>query len=189
MADFNMEGGYPDEGIRPTDPLGFLSSRSPAPVSTSSILSVAPGSLSLSIEEQNSMIKSIEDIFGLEEDQKEDEEMVTDEDDEDNEPAVDLEDQARRTEKLKDVLPILAQLWWAGSEQMDLAAEKLADAGRNRKSLISEALPSIHLPFFIKLVTRVFAQIVLCSPCYISFLMILDHMTMLTLFQQNGEYL
>jgi hypothetical protein len=147
MADFNMEGGYPNEGIRPTDLLGFLSSRSSASITTSSILN-APGSLSLSVEEQTSMIKSIQDIFELEEDPKEDEEMVTDEDDEDNEPVVDLEDQARRTEKLKGLLSILAQLWWAGSEQMDLAAEKLADAGRNREFL-HEALPSIHFLFFV----------------------------------------
>jgi hypothetical protein len=136
MADFNMEGGYPNEGIRPTDPLGFLSSRSSAPITTSSILNVAPGSSSLSVEDQNSMIKSIQDIFELEEDDpKEDEEMATSEDGEDDEPPVDLEDQARRTERLKGILPILAQLWWAGSAQMDLAAEKLADAGRNRKYL------------------------------------------------------
>ena len=77
MADFNMEGGYPHEGIRPTDPLGFLSSRSSAPITTSSILNVAPGSLGLSIEEQNSMIESIQNIFELEEeDQKEDEELL-----------------------------------------------------------------------------------------------------------------
>jgi hypothetical protein len=162
MADFNMEGGYPHEGIRPTDPLGFLSSRSSAPITTSSILNVAPGSLGLSIEEQNSMIESIQNIFELEEeDQKEDEEMVTGEDDEDNEPVVDLEDQARRTEKLKGVLSILAQLWWAGSEQMDLAAEKLADAGRNRKSFLFKSITFNPLPFLLSCVARVFAQIVL----------------------------
>jgi hypothetical protein len=145
MADFNIEGGYPNEGFRPTDPLGLLSSRSSAPITTSSILNVAPGSLSLSIEEQNSMIKSIQDIFELEQDQ-EDEEMATGEDDENDEPVVDLEDQARRTAKLKGVLSILAQLWWAGSEQMDLAAEKLADAGRNRKSLHFRSITFYSLP-------------------------------------------
>jgi hypothetical protein len=132
------DGCYPDdseEGIGPTAPLGFLTSRFSAPVTTSGILDVPQGSLSLSLSEETSMIKNIQDIFELEEDQKEDEEMVTGEDDEDDEPAVDLEDQARRTEKLKGVLSILAQLWWAGSEQIDLAAEKLADAGRNRKPL------------------------------------------------------
>jgi hypothetical protein len=147
MADFNMEGGYPGDGIRPTDPLGFLSSRSSAPITTSGILNVAPGSLSLSAEEQASMIKSIQDIFELEEDSKEDEEMATGEGDENDEPVIDLEDQARRTERLKGVLSILAQLWWAGSDQMDLAAEKMADAGRNRKSLHFRSITFYSLPF------------------------------------------
>jgi hypothetical protein len=163
MAEFSMEGCYPDdsdEGIGPTNPLGFLTSRSSAPITTSGILNVAPGSLGLSIEAQSSMIKSIQDIFELEEDQKEDEEMVTDEDDGDDEPVVDLEDQARRTEKLKGVLSILAQLWWAGSEQMDLAAEKLADAGRNRKSLHFRSI-LFTSPSLLSCVTRVFAHIVL----------------------------
>jgi hypothetical protein len=188
MADFNMGEGHPDQGIRPTDPLDFSSSTSP-PIITSSILNVAPGSLSLSIEEQNSMVTSIQNIFKLEEeDPKEEEEMAEGEDDENEVPVVDLEDQARRTERLKGVLSILAQLWWADSQQMELAAEKLADASRDCKSLYSRALPSIHFVFL--------SNQGLHSDSSLEFLLhmrskttLLNHIIKLTSFQQNGEYL
>ncbi len=54
-------------------------------------------------------------------------------DDDDEEEEVDLEDQTRRTERLRAVLPTLAHLWYSGSEQMDVATEKLADRSRDRK--------------------------------------------------------
>jgi hypothetical protein len=87
----------------------------------------------LSAEEQSIMMKSIQEIFELEESQDE----VMGEGDEEEEPEVDLEDQARRTERLKGVLSTLAQLWWSDSEDMDLVAEKLADGSRDRECIPS----------------------------------------------------
>lgn len=90
----------------------------------------------LSAEEQGHMMESIATIFELEEEQpKEDE----DEDDE-TEEVVDFEDRERRTERLKGVLPTLAQLWWSDSVHMDLVAEKLADGSRDRKSKTNKTL-------------------------------------------------
>ncbi|KAH8598786.1 armadillo-type protein [Bisporella sp. PMI_857] len=81
------------------------------------------------------MVKSIQEIFELEEsarsgelDGEGDEEMGDDDEEE-----VDLEDRERRTGKLKGLLGMLAQLWWADSEHMDMAAEKLADGSRDPK--------------------------------------------------------
>jgi len=75
-------------------------------------------------------MRSVVEIFELEEDSPhEDVEMGED----DEEPVVDLEDQRRRTERLRVVLPALAQLWWSDSDQIDLAAEKLGDGSRDRK--------------------------------------------------------
>lgn len=98
-------------------------------------VNLGTGSLNLSAEEQSTMMKSIQEIFDLEE---EDEEMTDgDGDEEEEEPVVDLEDQMRRTERLKGVLSTLAQLWWSDSEHMDLVAEKLADGSRDREWLCS----------------------------------------------------
>ena len=91
-------------------------------------VNLGQGSLNLSAEEQGTMMKSILEIFELEE--GEDEEMG---DEDEDEVIVDLEDQMRRTERLKGVLSTLAQLWWSDSDQMDLAAEKLADGSRDRE--------------------------------------------------------
>lgn len=119
-----------------TDPLDHLASR-PGPGKLNSLSNVfsaglGAGSLNLSAEEQSQMMKSIQEIFELEEEQpREDEEMA--DVDEDVEEEVDLEDQQRRTERLKGVLGTLAQLWWSDSEHMDLVAEKLADGSRDRK--------------------------------------------------------
>lgn len=97
-----------------------------------------------SVEEQSSMMRTIEEIFLLEEElPKEDQEMGDDEE----EPEIDLEDQQRRTTKLKGVLSTLAQLWWSDSEQMDVAAEKLADGSRDRKS--KRVLELYYTAYFI----------------------------------------
>jgi hypothetical protein len=82
--------------------------------------------MNLSEEDKISMSKRIQDIFDSE---PADEDQVMGEDD-DEEDEVDLEDQERRTEKLKAVLSPLAQLWWSSSEHIDLVTEKLADGSR-----------------------------------------------------------
>jgi hypothetical protein len=81
-------------------------------------------------EEQRNMSRSIIGLFELEEEgQKEDEVMR--EGDEDVEEVVDVADRARRTERLKQALPMLAHLWWQDSLFIDEAAEKLADGARD----------------------------------------------------------
>ena len=89
--------------------------------------------LNLSAEKQADMMESIKAIFQLdgEEAPREDQEMP---DADDEEPELDLEDQQKRTDKLKSILPTVAQLWWCRSEHMELATEKLADSSRNRES-------------------------------------------------------
>jgi len=96
----------------------------------------APGTSSsntvLSPEHQKSKMQSIVEIFELQEEhEKEDEEMG---DDYEEESVVDFEDQQRRTERLRGVFPALQQLWRSNSEYMDLAAEKLGNGSRDRKS-------------------------------------------------------
>ena len=111
------------------DPLDSVTSR-PTP---SYVFAPSEGGLnvSLSAEEQSRMMKSIQEIFELEEEPGREAEAMADEG-EDEEPVIDLEDQARRTERLKGVLSMLAQLWWRDSEHMDIVAEKLADGSRDR---------------------------------------------------------
>jgi hypothetical protein len=113
-----------------TDPLDLVTSRPTA----SYVLAPSEGGMygSLSAEEQGLMMKSIQEIFELEEEPAKEDEEMADEGEED-EPVVDLEDQARRTERLKGVLSTLAQLWWSDSDHIDLVAEKLADGSRDRK--------------------------------------------------------
>ena len=91
---------------------------------------LGPEDLRLGVEEQNSMMKSFGEIFELEQTQEEDEEMI---DGSEEENPFDLEDQQRRTERLKGVLRTLAQLWWNDSEHMNSIAEKLADGSRDRR--------------------------------------------------------
>ena len=110
-----------------TDPLNLL--RPESKPTNLGFLGNEGMSISLSAEEQSVMMKSIQDIFELEE-EPEDEEMG---DGDEEEPEVDLEDQERRTERLKGVLSTLAQLWWSDSEHMDLVAEKLANGSRDRE--------------------------------------------------------
>lgn len=108
--------------------------------------------LNPSAEEQVSMMKSIQEIFELVEEQpNEDDEMVHV--DEEEEPVVDFEDRQRRTERLKGVLSTLAQLWWTDSEHMDVVAEKLADGSRDREWGFQMALFSTHPQAFKYLVS------------------------------------
>ncbi|KUJ20717.1 ARM repeat-containing protein [Mollisia scopiformis] len=89
--------------------------------------------ITLSIEEQSQKMNSIADIFQLEEDEVNEDQEMLDEGEEDAEPVIDLEDQRRRTERLRGAMSALAQLWWADSDQMDIAVEKLADGSREPK--------------------------------------------------------
>jgi hypothetical protein len=127
-----MEGLLPSENTMQTEPsttdsLHQLNVRPPAPSPTSNVLDAGSLVLNISAEEQSYMIKSIQAIFETEEEPSKEDEG------EDEEPVVDLEDQQRRTERLKGVLSTLARLWWSDSEHMDSVAEKLADGSRDRE--------------------------------------------------------
>jgi hypothetical protein len=118
-------------GNQPTDSLEVFGSRT-EPVSLGNVLS-KPSTLNVSLprKSQNKMMRSIVEIFELEEDPSNRDVELGEDDDE--ESVMDLEDQLRRTERLRGVLPTLAQLWWSDSDQIDLVAEKLGDGSRDRK--------------------------------------------------------
>lgn len=125
MPDFYMGDELPaDANLLPTE--------TPDASSTNYAFNSGFLKLNLSAEEQTNLMASIEAIFQSEEESPNEDQAMADADDE--EPMVDLEDQQRRTDKLKSILPTLAQLWWCRSEQMDLVTEKLADRCRNRES-------------------------------------------------------
>lgn len=156
MADLPPQ--YPPGGLTPseddktpavTDPLDYLSpkSNSSAPVpsgSSSGITSEgfesfnsmsAPAGFRLSSEEQVDMTRRIRSV--LEEklpaaDQSGVSEMDFDEE-EDEEDAVDLEDRRQRTERLREVLGLVKNLWWSGYEGMVGVSEGLADGSRDRE--------------------------------------------------------
>lgn len=137
MSDSYMGGGQPaGNGRQATDPLELLirSALTQGPTGIEPELDQV--TVTLSPEEQRQKMNSIAEIFQLAEDEPpEDEEMRDGDDDEDDaEPAVDLEDRRRRTERLKGAMSALAQLWWADSDQLDIAIEKLADGSRDRES-------------------------------------------------------
>jgi hypothetical protein len=137
--DWDQAGWYMGDGIptggqegEPTDSLEVFSSRTAAP-SVGNVLSPPPPlSAPLSPESLIKMSRSIMDIFEPEESTNDDMEMV---EDDEEELAVDLEDQRRRTDRLRGVLPALAQLWWSDSDQITLVAEKLGDGSRDRELL------------------------------------------------------
>jgi hypothetical protein len=132
MQDFYMDGGLPADDLQtqPTNPLDILASRP----TFSNVLGSNTLAVPLSAAEQTKSMESIQEVFELEEDSpKEDEEMG---EGDAEEPEVDLEDQQRRTDRLKGVLETLGQLWWSNSEHMDVAAEKLADGSRDRTSIL-----------------------------------------------------
>lgn len=146
-ADWYMEDGFSggDQESQPTDSLEVFGSNQPTdslevfasraePVSLGNVLSKPPPlSVSLSPKSQNKMTRSIVEIFELEEDPLN--QGVDMGEDGDEGLVVDLEDQRRRTVRLRGALPTLAQLWWSDSDQIDLVAEKLGDGSRDRKQL------------------------------------------------------
>jgi hypothetical protein len=135
MSD-HMSGSYIEDRSAggqqrtPSDPLDIFRSGNELP-SMRNVLNQPSLNISLSAETKTRMTRSILDIFDLEEEPlNEDVEMV---EDDEEEPVVDLEDQRRRTDRLRGVLPALAQLWWSDSDETDLVAEKLGDGSRDRK--------------------------------------------------------
>lgn len=54
--------------------------------------------------------------------------------DDDKESPVDMADQSMRTERLRNIIPALNQLWTNDSDLIATATEKLADASRSCKS-------------------------------------------------------
>lgn len=89
-----------------------------------------------SIADQKAWMQTIIDMFELSE-ESEPEEV----DDEAESAPVDMEAQNARTERLKTILPALDRLWWASSDFMADAAEKLADGSRDRTSSCLLDLP------------------------------------------------
>jgi len=81
-------------------------------------------------EDLRKIMNGIREMFQLEEEQGLVDESM---EDGDEDPPVDLIDQERRMLRLKALLPTLAQLWWSNSENMDMAAELLADGSRDRE--------------------------------------------------------
>ncbi|CZR61224.1 uncharacterized protein PAC_11120 [Phialocephala subalpina] len=153
MSDSYMDGGQPaGNGRQATDPLELLIRSALAQGSTSNEPKPDLVNVTLSPEEQKQKMNSIAEIFQLAEDEPpEDEEMRDGDDNEaDAEPVVDLEDQKRRIERLKGAMSALAQLWWADSDQLDIAVEKLADGSRDPKWRIPIGESGI-LNFFLEI--------------------------------------
>ena len=133
MQDIYMGGEWPSDVLQ-TDPADLHNlPRAGTPDFSSMSYAFDSGSFSLSLpaEKQTDLMESIEAVFQYEEKSTNDDQEMLDAEEE--EPEVDLEDQQRRTEKLRGVLPTIAQLWWCRSEQMAPVTEKLADASRNRE--------------------------------------------------------
>jgi hypothetical protein len=142
VPDSYIDGDLPADGLQPdyAAPLGLPAAR-PSDNSPMNYVS-NPSSSSLNLSAEQNVMRDIEEIFRLEEEQpKEGQEMGGD----DEEEQIDLEDQQRRTAKLKGILPTLAQLWWSNSEQIDPATEKLADGSRDRESKLFQQHRFLHL--------------------------------------------
>lgn len=131
MDTFSMEGiQHESARTTPRDPLALFTSE-PQISTPQDHDGFRPRQLaeSLSAEEQATMSRKVTDIFDLGDWQNEDDVEMDDAE----ESIFDVENQEKRTESLKAVLPTIAQMWWADSEQMDVVTEKLADASRDRK--------------------------------------------------------
>lgn len=170
---FKMSGEMPHcyvTGDGPSDtlqtdspvPLNMLSSGASENSSMDYVLNSGSLNLHLSSKEQAELMAGIEAIFQSDgELPSEDQEMA---DDDDEEPKVDLEDQQKRTEKLKGILPTLAQLWWCRSEHIDLAAEKLADGSRNCESMTFSAISIFLYRFCHIYLPQISHGVPQCSP-------------------------
>lgn len=137
-----MDSGQPagsgsGSGPQTADPLDIFIKSVLNQSLTSDELSTDQPNITLSAEEQSQKMNSIAEIFQLEEDDPNEDEEMLDEEGEEAESVVDLEDQRRRTERLKGAMSALVQLWVADSDQMDIAVEKLADGSRERKFISS----------------------------------------------------
>ncbi len=105
----------------------------PVTLPTYNIPKMLPTQRRLPIDEQSDMTRKIQEILDLEERPENVDEEMGDEDDEES-VDVDLEDRQQRTQRLIGILTTITELWWSGSEQMDLVEEKRADSSRDRKS-------------------------------------------------------
>ena len=146
--DFSGGGeGQPTDSLevftQPTDSLEVFATNS-APRSVSNVLAEHQSSGPLSPQSQKKMSRSIVEIFELEEEPVNEDEEMGEADDE--EPVVDLEDRRRRTDRLRDALPTVAQLWWSDSDQIVLVAEKLGDGSRDRKLSLFVTVLSLSAP-------------------------------------------
>ncbi|XMA10138.1 hypothetical protein WAI453_002929 [Rhynchosporium graminicola] len=132
MSHSHVSSGPSAEGhsASPTDPLELENARSLVQNPTSDVLGTDSLNLMLTTEQAAAISKSILEMSHLEEDPVKEDQVMRGSDDE-IEEVVDVEDQERRTARLKGVPPLLAQLWWADSERIDMVAEKLADGSRD----------------------------------------------------------
>jgi hypothetical protein len=90
---------------------------------------------SLPDEEQARMMRTVEEVFHLDESLLDPNSMANSVDfDPDDVSQIELEDQVRRTARLRKILAVLQQLLASGSNCMALATEKLADGCRDCKS-------------------------------------------------------
>ncbi|EPE31627.1 ARM repeat-containing protein [Glarea lozoyensis ATCC 20868] len=81
----------------------------------------------LSTEEQKKLFESVIEHLKI---KSVDEDSVMAQND-DVEMEFDLEDQRAKIETLREVFQSVSQLWWSGSQQMDLVVENLADKSRD----------------------------------------------------------
>lgn len=121
----------PKEPSLSQDPASLTST--PVTLPVYNIPKAPPTQRHLPVDEQRDMMGKIQEILELEEDSELVDQEMVDGDDE-GPGAVDLEDRRQRTQKLVGILTTITELWWSGSEQMDLVVEKLADSSRDRKS-------------------------------------------------------
>ncbi|PBP17238.1 GTP binding protein, partial [Diplocarpon rosae] len=133
MSDTYVNSEASADGPRraPADPLAAANLKILNQNPTSEVLGTHSLNLRLSAEKARCISKSILEILKLEEEPRNEDQKTEDHDDE--EEVIDLENQQQRTERLKEALPVMAQLWWADSDQINLVAEKLADGSRDPK--------------------------------------------------------
>ncbi|KAK2626870.1 hypothetical protein QTJ16_004045 [Diplocarpon rosae] len=147
MSDTYVNSEASADGPRraPADPLAAANLKILNQNPTSEVLGTHSLNLRLSAEKARCISKSILEILKLEEEPRNEDQKTEDHDDE--EEVIDLENQQQRTERLKEALPVMAQLWWADSDQINLVAEKLADGSRDPSDpeLAPESTPIVLL--------------------------------------------
>ncbi|POS83710.1 hypothetical protein EPUL_003679 [Erysiphe pulchra] len=97
-------------------------------------------------QEEIDMVDEIQFIFSPRENDKEDDRGSANE-------TENLTDQKRRSRELTEKLPVLAQLWWLNSKQLDIATELLANGSRNSIWRIPLGESGVF-DFFLRIFTR-----------------------------------